>query len=88
MHKFWISLGAGALALSLGGAAFAQQPQADAPQAREQVTEYNFGEDKITGEFKHHGGQLVQGELARQSSSLVSPRANFLPELIKSAEDL
>jgi hypothetical protein len=66
-------------------AALAQEPGRDATP---KVTSYDYEEDQIQGRFQTHGGELVQGERARTTASLITPRANFLPELLKSAEDL
>ncbi len=51
-------------------------------------TEYDFDDDLVEGALVKPDGALVGGELHGKTSSLIKIRADFIPELIKSVEDL
>jgi hypothetical protein len=59
----------------------------DNPEPNKTITEYDFKDDVVTGKLKRPG-DVIQGEPRAQSESLVTPRKNFVPELIKSVEQL
>lgn len=75
-------LGALALVMLVGGAALAQ-PAKDA-----KVKVYDFSGDTIEGDLvKPEGTDLNARDFAKHSS-LIRIRKDFIPEIIKSAEDL
>ena len=51
-------------------------------------TEYDFEDDLVEGALVKPDGALVGGELHGKTSSLIKIRADFIPEMIKSVEDL
>lgn len=73
--------------LFVGGVAFAQPaPKGGAPAGKTKV--YDFSADTIEGDLvKPEGTDLNVRDFAKHSS-LIKIRKNFIPEIIKSAEDL
>ena len=58
------------------------------PQKFKKETRLEFGDDKVTASAESGAGALVTGERRIKQSSLIKVRANFIPELIKSALDI
>jgi len=78
-------LGSLALVLILAGTAFAQ-PKKGEPAGKVKV--YDFSGDTIEGDLvKPEGTDLNARDFAKHSS-LIRIRKDFIPEIIKSAEDL
>jgi hypothetical protein len=84
------------LALS-GGSAWAQDgpvPEATGGEDEGQEvqykkeTVYDFEDDLVEGNLIKPDGALVGGELHGKRSSLIKIRADFVPEMLKSVEDL
>ena len=75
------------LALSvLGTAAVAQPvPNSEAPK-EEQVLD--FEGDVIETSFLKPDATLIEGELRKATNSLLKERKDFIPEVVKSAENL
>jgi hypothetical protein len=86
--------------LFLGGSvASAQQkdqkkapaPAAGAPAsapAAQRVKNYDFDADLIDGELVKPEGEFLAGRKYAQHGSLIKVRADFIREIVKSAEDL
>lgn len=70
------------LGLMLPGVSLAQDRQ------RESVRRYDFDEDLVTAGLDRGTGTIVQVTRKAKSSSLIVVRENFIPELLKSAEDI
>ncbi len=51
-------------------------------------TVYDFEDDMVEGDLQRPDGELVDGIRKTQHSSLIEIRKDFIPEIIKSAEDL
>lgn len=51
-------------------------------------TVYDFEDDLVEGALVKPDGALVGGELHGKTSSLIKIRSDFIPEMIKSVEDL
>lgn len=51
-------------------------------------TSYDFEDDNIDGALVKPDGALVGGELHGKTSSLIKIRQDFVPEMLKSVEDL
>lgn len=51
-------------------------------------TVYDFDDDVVEGNLIKPDGALVGGELHGKRSSLIKIRADFIPEMLKSVEDL
>ena len=80
-------IGALSLLLLLGGTSIAQ-PKKGGDSGQSKVKVYDFSGDTIEGDLiKPDGSDLNARDFAKHSS-LIRIRSNFIPEIIKSAEDL
>ena len=80
-------IGALALLLLVSGTAIAQ-PKKGGDSGQSKVKVYDFSGDTIEGDLiKPDGSDLNARDFAKHSS-LIRIRTNFIPEIIKSAEDL
>lgn len=52
------------------------------------VTEYDFEDDLVTGDLVRPDGDLVGARRKAKVSSLIRVRKNFIPEILKSVENL
>lgn len=79
-----------AFVISLSGAAFAQDeggaPAAGAPAAG--ATSYDFEDDLVTGDLVRPDGELLSVRRRGNRASLIQIREHFIPEMLKSVEDL
>ena len=71
--------------LGLTGSAYAQKKGADAGA---KVKVYDFSGDTIEGDLIKPEGSTVDARDFAKHSSLINIRKDFIPEIIKSAEDL
>ena len=84
-------LGMSLLAPSL---ALAQKAPAGKPAAAggdvtyKQKTVYDFDDDVVEGDLVRPDGEFVDSRRAAKHSSLIKIRENFIPEMLKSAEDI
>ena len=73
-------------------AAFAQDdvvPDAENPGVvYKKETVYDFEEDIVEGSFVRPEGEYLDSRRAARHSSLIKIRESFVPEMLKSAEDL
>jgi hypothetical protein len=53
-----------------------------------QRTVYDFEDDLVEGDLVRPDGEFVDTRRAAKHSSLIKIRENFIPEMLKSAEDL
>jgi hypothetical protein len=77
--------------LLVPGAAFAQKagaPPAGGDVTYKQKTVYDFDDDVVEGDLVRPDGEFVDSRRAAKHSSLIKIRENFLPEMLKSAEDI
>lgn len=51
-------------------------------------TEYDFEDDVVEGSFVRPEGEYIEGRRRGRYSSLIKIRENFVPEMLKSAEDI
>lgn len=77
----------------LGGAlALAQAPaagQGAAPDVKyKKKTIYDFDDDVVEGELQRPDGEYIDTRRKAKHSSLIKIRENFIPEMLKSAEDI
>ena len=78
----------------LGGVALAQRGQparTGAPAGDvtyKQKTVYDFDDDVVEGDLVRPDGEFVDSRRAAKHSSLIKIRENFIPEMLKSAEDI
>jgi hypothetical protein len=50
--------------------------------------EYDFEDDLVEGEFVRPEGEYFSGDKRNRYSSLIRIRLDFVPEMLKSAEDI
>ncbi|MCA9604343.1 MAG: hypothetical protein KC619_02030 [Myxococcales bacterium] len=79
MRKTWTILGALLVTLTFSTAAFAQ----DEPD-----TTYDFDDDDVEGSYRSPLGDILVVRPGASHSSLIQPRAHFVPELMKSIETI
>jgi len=77
----WIAVGAVLGSMLMGGAAFAQDQQ-------EGATTYDFDDDLVTGDLVRPDGEMLQVRRRGQRTSLIRIREHFVPEMLKSVENL
>src|SRR5688572_25123515 len=93
-----------ALSTSLAGVAFAQEggatpPRATAAPAQGQggsdenttykaKTVYDFEDDMVEGDLQRPDGELIDSVRKAKHSSLIEIRKDFIPEMLKSLEDV
>jgi hypothetical protein len=70
--------------LGVAGAARAQ----DGVVQLEEATTYDFEDDLVTGDLVRPDGELLNVRRRGRRASLVRVRDNFIPELLKSVENL
>ncbi|MDX2092242.1 MAG: hypothetical protein SFX73_30530 [Kofleriaceae bacterium] len=88
MKKIISALALVLLVGSIGPSAALAQPKGGAPAAGGKVKVYDFSGDTIEGDLvKPEGTDLNARDFAKHSS-LIKIRKDFIPEIIKSAEDL
>ncbi len=75
---FGISLVLGVLSVSAG--AFAQDKGGE--------TTYDFDDDLVTGDLVRPDGELLSVRRRGNRASLIQIREHFIPEMLKSVEDL
>lgn len=51
-------------------------------------TVYDFDDDVVEGDLVRPDGEFVDSRKAAKHSSLIKIRENFIPEMLKSAEDI
>ena len=73
--------------LGLTGAAYAQK-KGEAAAGGGKVKVYDFSGDTIEGDLIKPEGSTVDARDFAKHSSLIRIRKDFIPEIIKSAEDL
>jgi hypothetical protein len=64
---------------------------ADPPQGNvsyKSKTVYDFDDDVVEGDLVRPDGEFVDSRKAAKHSSLIKIRENFIPEMLKSAEDI
>ena len=81
--------------LSLSPAAFAQeagnetvQDPNDPSVVYKKETVYDFEDDVVEGSFIRPEGEFLDARRARRHASLIKIRESFVPEMLKSAEDI
>jgi hypothetical protein len=77
-----------------GGNAFAQAAKApggggdDANTQYKARTVYDFEDDMVEGDLQRPDGELVNSLKKTEHSSLIEIRKDFIPEMLKSLEDV
>ena len=87
-HFVWSLVVAGALAMT-AGTAFAQDVvDPETGEVYKKKTVYDFEDDVVEGTLVKPEGDYLQSRQRGKQSSLIKIRDNFVPEMLKSAEDL
>lgn len=81
MRKAWIIASIIVSALALQGLSVASAQS-------EEITEVSFEDDLISGDLVRPDGENIQVSRRGARSSLIRIRQNFIPEMLKSVEDL
>lgn len=84
------------LVIAVGGPAWSQEPAEDEvipdPENPDVVykkkTEFDFEDDIVEGSFVRPEGEYLDARRGGRYSSLIRIRENFVPEMLKSAEDI
>jgi hypothetical protein len=71
-----------ALALALGVFGFASSASA------QEATTYDFDDDLVTGDLVRPDGELLNVRRRGRRASLIRVREHFIPEMLKSVENL
>jgi hypothetical protein len=81
---------AGGALMLLAGAAFAQgAPAAGGGSSNyAEKTEYTFDDDVVTGDLVRPDGELTVVRKKGKQRSLIRVRQHFIPEMLKSVEDI
>jgi len=74
------------LSLAGMGAAFAQE--AGDNTTYKSKTVYDFEDDNVEGDLQRPDGELVNSINKAQHESLIEIRKDFIPEMLKSLEDI
>ena len=86
MKKLWkVALVGGFLAVSqvaVSSSAFAQD------EGGADATTYDFDDDLVTGDLVRPDGELLNVRRRGNRASLIQIREHFIPEMLKSVEDL
>lgn len=77
-----VSIVASVAILSLSDPAFAQ----DVSYKKE--TKYDFDDDMVEGDLVKPEGEMIGSAGKAKHSSLIKVRQHFIPEMLKSAEDI
>ena len=91
--KKWMAFVLCITAASGAGNALAQDQKAAAapaaaPAAEPQATSYDFEDDLVTGDLVRPDGELLNVRRRGNRASLIQIREHFIPEMLKSVEDL
>jgi hypothetical protein len=89
MRRNLLALVAG-IALLAPGLALAQKaaPAGGDSVSYKQKTVYDFDDDVVEGDLVRPDGEMIGSRGASKHSSLIKIRENFIPEMLKSAEDI
>jgi len=79
--KFFLAMAAGGIFLLSLGVASAQVQYAER-------TEYSFDDDVVTGDLVRPDGELTVVRQRGRQRSLIRVRQHFIPEMLKSVEDI
>lgn len=87
-RKLFGLLAAGMLMAATAGTVYAQAAQGGGDVTYKSKTVYDFDDDVVEGDLVRPDGEFVDTRKGAKHSSLIKIRENFIPEMIKSAEDI
>jgi hypothetical protein len=70
------------------GLALAQEAAPAPDVTYKKKTVYDFDDDLVEGELQRPDGEYIDTRRKAKHSSLIKIRENFIPEMLKSAEDI
>lgn len=95
MRSYFLNLALVVGGLSMPGIALAQEAGGDTVQdpsdpgvVYKKETVYDFEDDVVEGSFIRPEGEYLDARRAARHSSLIRIRESFVPEMLKSAEDI
>src|SRR5262245_47922915 len=89
MSRKALGLVFGLAVLAVPAFAPAQKPPAGGADVQyKSKTVYDFDDDLVEGDLVRPDGEFVDSRKAAKHSSLIKIRENFIPEMLKSAEDI
>jgi hypothetical protein len=90
MKKVILALGILGVMLMVSITAMAQDQPAAAPAGGGggQTTTYNFDDDIVQGDLVRPDGEMALARRRGRQSSLIRVREHFVPEMLKSVENL
>jgi hypothetical protein len=83
-----IALAAAPSTVFAQAAAPAAAPAADDNVQYKAKTVYDFEDDTVEGDLQRPDGELVSSQKKAEHSSLIEIRKDFIPEMLKSLEDV
>lgn len=78
----------GAFLVTVGYAASAWAQGASPSVKYKKKTVYDFDDDVVEGELQRPDGEYIDTRRKAKHSSLIKIRENFIPEMLKSAENI
>lgn len=87
MRKLFVLAIFGAIAMGAAPVA-AQDAAAGGGGDSENTTTYDFEDDLVTGDLVRPDGEMLNVRRRGDRSSLIQIREHFIPEMLKSVEDL
>lgn len=86
LRKIVVAVLFGAFTLASAPLVYAQ---GGAPNVKyKKKTVYDFDDDLVEGELQRPDGEFIDTRRKSKHSSLIKIRKNFIPEMLKSAEDI
>jgi hypothetical protein len=76
------------LTIGTMGSALAQEAAGGAGETYKAKTVYDFEDDKVEGDLQRPDGELVNSINKAKHASLIEIRKDFIPEMLKSLEDI
>lgn len=84
----WMALALCIAGLSFTGSAFAQDAKEGGGGGGGSATSYDFEDDLVTGDLVRPDGELLSVRRRGNRASLIQIREHFIPEMLKSVEDI
>ena len=75
-------------AMTLGGSAMAQQAQGAQQAGAQRTQEFNFTDELVQGQLVRPDGETSRVRRRSAGISLIRIREHFVPEMLKSVENL
>jgi hypothetical protein len=74
--------------IAIGVAAYAAPPPPPDGVEYKKETKYDFDDDTVEGDLVKPEGEMIGSAGKAKHSSLIKVRQHFIPEMLKSAEDI